>query len=75
MDETAVYELFIRNLGLGCIQECLARIIRQPLLPVICALLIERHIQVVVTFLARMDERHRLLMLEILLELLPGARA
>ena len=75
VDETAVYELFIRNLGLGCIQKRLARIIRQPLFPVICALLVERHIQVVVAFLARMDKRHHLLMFKILLELLPGACA
>ena len=75
VDETAVDEFFIRNRRLGCIKECLARIIRQPLLPVIRALLVECHIQAVIGGLARMDELDHLLMLEILLEFLPGACA
>ena len=75
VDETAVYELFIRNRWLGCIEVGLARIIRQPFLPVIRTLLIERHIQTVIGYFTGMHELDSLLMLEILLELLSGACA
>ena len=75
VDEAAVDELFIRNFRLRCIEECLARIIRQPLFSIIRAFLVECHVEMVVAFLARMDERDHLLMLEIFLELFSGACA
>ena len=44
VDEAAVDELFVRDRRFRCIKERLARIIRQPLFPVIGAFLIECHI-------------------------------
>ena len=74
VDKPAVNKLFIRNLRLRCIQVRLARIRRQPLFPVIRALLIERHIQAVIREFASMDELHHLLILEVFFELLARAR-
>ena len=74
VDKPAVNELFIRNRRFRCIEVGIARIICQPLFPVIRAFLVKCHVEVVVAFFPRMDKRHHLLMLKVLLELLSSTR-